>query len=111
MRRARRRPGAADAAALQALIDGLAYRNASEAPTEADRVITITRLVDSGGTQGNSDDTAALDIGATGHVHGSNDAAIITGDAAGHLPEAGVVNNGTPTATGNLDSADVDNPN
>ena len=39
-------PGAADAAALQALIDGLTYRNASQNPTEADRVITITRLVD-----------------------------------------------------------------
>ena len=51
-------PGAADAAALQALIDGLAYRNASENPTEADRVVTITRLVDSGGTAGDGDDTA-----------------------------------------------------
>ena len=41
-------PGAADAAALQALIDGLTYRNASQNPTEADRVITITRLVELG---------------------------------------------------------------
>ena len=45
-------PGAADAAALQQLIDDLAYRNTSPNPTGGDRVITITQLVDSGGTAG-----------------------------------------------------------
>ena len=215
-------PGAADAAALQALIDGLAYRNASENPTAADRVITITRLVDSGGTAGGGDDTAALDIVSTVHVARPmtrrssaatrpatsprpaasttarrprpatsipptsttpNDAwqavaagaattngfgtfaltadgqwtytldntnaavqalnaasapltdtfTVLTQDgtaqlvtvtitrrerrridhrhAAGDVTEAGSINNGTPTATGNLDSTDVDNPN
>jgi VCBS repeat-containing protein len=103
-------PGAADAAALQALVDGLAYRNASENPTEADRVITITQLTDSGGTAGSGDDTAALDIVSTVHVHRSNDAAIISGDTGGTVTEAGSVGNGTPTAAGNLDSTDVDNP-
>ncbi|MEJ0074051.1 MAG: VCBS domain-containing protein [Alphaproteobacteria bacterium] len=104
-------PGAADAAALQALIDGLSYRNASENPTEADRVVTITQLTDSGGTAGSGDDTATLDIVSTVHVHRTNDAAIITGDTAGAVTEAGAVNNGTPTATGNLDATDVDNLN
>ena len=97
-------PGAADAAALQALIDGLAYRNTSENPTEADRVITITRLVDFGRQRpDDGDDTAALNIVSTVHVSCGNDAAIITGTAAGDVTEAGSVNNGTPTATGNLD--------
>ena len=44
-------------------------------------------------------------------IAGANDAATITGTAAGNVTEAGSVNNGTPTATGNLDSTDVDNPN
>ena len=47
-------------------------------------------------------------------IHGANDAAIITGTATGTVVEAGGVNNGTPgtpTATGDLNSTDVDNPN
>ncbi|MGB9367057.1 MAG: VCBS domain-containing protein, partial [Xanthobacteraceae bacterium] len=102
-------PGAADAAGLQALIDGLAYRNASENPTEADRVITITQLVDSGGTAGTGDDSAALNIVSTVQVHRTNDAAAISGDTGGNVTEASIVGNGTPTATGNLDFTDVDN--
>ena len=78
-------PGAADAAALQALIDGLTYRNASENPTEADRVITITRLVE---LEANGDDTAVLNIASTVHVAPANDAAIISGDTAGESTEA-----------------------
>ena len=38
---------------------------------------------------------------------------MITGDTTGDVTEAGGVNNGTPgtpTATGDLDAADVDNP-
>jgi VCBS repeat-containing protein len=47
-------------------------------------------------------------------VQGKNDAAVITGPASGTVIEAGGVNNGTagaPTATGDLNSTDVDNPN
>lgn len=46
-------------------------------------------------------------------VSATNDAAVITGETSGTLVEAGGVNNGTPatpTATGNLDAADVDDP-
>ncbi len=46
-------------------------------------------------------------------ITGANDAAVITGTATGAVTEAGGVNNGTPgtpTATGNLNSTDVDNP-
>ena len=46
-------------------------------------------------------------------INGANDAAVITGTATGAVIEAGGVANGTPgtpTATGNLDSTDVDNP-
>ena len=47
-------------------------------------------------------------------ITGANDAAVISGVANGTVTEAGGVNNGTPgtpTATGNLNSTDVDNPN
>ena len=46
-------------------------------------------------------------------IHGANDAAVITGPATGAVTEAGGVANGTagiPTATGDLNSTDVDNP-
>ena len=46
-------------------------------------------------------------------IDGANDAAAISGVASGSVAEAGGVNNGTPgvsTASGNLNSADVDNP-
>ncbi len=47
-------------------------------------------------------------------IEGANDAAVITGATTGSVTEAGGVNNGTPgtaTATGDLNSTDVDNPN
>ena len=47
-------------------------------------------------------------------INGANDAAVISGVATGSVIEAGGVNNGTPgtpTATGDLSSTDVDNPN
>ena len=43
-------------------------------------------------------------------INGVNDAATITGSAAGSVTEASSVDIGTLAATGNLDSADVDNP-
>ena len=42
-------------------------------------------------------------------INGRNDAAVISGDANGSVIEAGGVANGTPTATGDLNSTDVDN--
>ena len=47
-------------------------------------------------------------------INGRNDAAVITGAATGAVTEAGGVDNstpGTPPATGDLNSTDVDNPN
>ena len=46
-------------------------------------------------------------------INGANDAPVITGPVTGTVVEAGGINNGTtgtPTATGDLSSADVDNP-
>ena len=57
------------------------------------------------------DGTAQL---VTVTINGANDAAVVTGPVTGTVLEAGGVNNGslgTPTATGDLNAADVDNPN
>ena len=46
-------------------------------------------------------------------INGTNDAAVITGDSAGAVVEAGGVANaipGIPTDGGNLDATDVDRP-
>ncbi len=46
-------------------------------------------------------------------INGANDAAVISGTTTGAVTEAGGVNNatpGTPIATGDLTSTDVDNP-
>ncbi len=43
-------------------------------------------------------------------VDGTNDAADITGDKKGSVTEAGYANAGTPAASGDLNSTDIDNP-
>jgi len=99
-------------AQVQTLVDGLTYRNAGENPTDADRVVTITELVDNGSNASPNDNIATLSVSSTVDVAPVNDAALITGDIAGDVTEAGGVNNGTPgtpTASGDLDSTDVDN--
>ena len=58
---------------LQTLVDGLAYRNDSENPTNADRLVTIIELVNSGGTAMGGDDTATLNIASTVNVDPVND--------------------------------------
>ena len=69
-----------------------------------------------GGTLGDSFTVTSVD-GTTQLVtitiNGANDAAVITGTVTGTVAEAGGVNNstpGTPTATGDLNATDVDNP-
>ena len=99
-------------AQVQTLVDAMTYRNAGENPTDADRVVTITELVDNGSGVSPNDNTATLSVSSTVDVAPVNDDAIITGDITGDVTEAGGMANGTPgtpTATGDLDSTDVDN--
>jgi len=71
-------PSTLSEAALQTLIDGLAYLNTSENPTDADRVVTITELVDSGSDTSPSDATLAPNIASTVNVNPVNDAPLNT---------------------------------
>jgi Ca2+-binding RTX toxin-like protein len=63
-----------NAGQLQTLVDGLAYRNASEIPTDADRVVTITRVVDSGPDGGADVNNSNPNVSATVNVNPVNDA-------------------------------------
>ncbi|HEV2815913.1 MAG TPA: Calx-beta domain-containing protein, partial [Allosphingosinicella sp.] len=98
-------------AQLEALVDGLAYRNSSQNPTDADRVVTITQLIDSGANIAPDDNDAAPNLVSTVNVEPVNDApssALIDGDTRTYL-EGGtpvtldVLGNGTIS---DVDSAD-----
>lgn len=53
------------------LIDGLAYKNASDDPDTSDRVFALTSIKDNGGTTGGGIDTTSLSIASTVHVASS----------------------------------------
>ena len=66
----------------QTLVDGLKYRNTSEAPLGSSRTVTLTLIQDSGGTAGGGDDTATLSIASTVTVTAVNDEPSLTATAA-----------------------------
>ncbi|MFP4295932.1 MAG: cadherin-like domain-containing protein [Halothiobacillaceae bacterium] len=55
----------ADAEAIQNLVDGLQYNNTSSAPTPLNRVITLSSIKDSGGTEHGGSDTGSPAITST----------------------------------------------
>ena len=99
------------AAALAGIVDAITYRNLSDNPTDADRVITITQIVDSGANGGGEVNSSNPNVSATVNVNPVNNAAMVTGDTTGDVVEAGGVGNnvlGTPTDTGDLNATDPD---
>ena len=67
--------GGISEAAMETLINALAYKNNEDAPTVANnRVVTITTLQDNGGTGDGGDDSVTVSIAATVTVANSNDA-------------------------------------
>ena len=70
------------AAALQTLIDGLGYTNTSQDPTDANRVVTITEVVDSGLNTPPDDAITTLSIASTVNVDPVNDEPTLTATAA-----------------------------
>jgi VCBS repeat-containing protein len=81
-----------------------------------DNTNTAVQALNAGATL--TDTFTATTVGGTAQlvtitIQGRNDAAVITGPVTGTVVEAGGVANGTPgtpTATGNLNAADVDDP-
>ena len=67
--------GGISEAAMETLINALAYKNTEDAPTVANnRVVTITTLQDNGGTSDSGDDDVTVTLAATVTVANSNDA-------------------------------------
>ena len=61
-------------AQAQTLINGLAYADASQDPTEGDVLFTLAEITDSGGTASGGQDTTALSLASTVTVQAVNDA-------------------------------------
>ncbi|MCP4264399.1 MAG: hypothetical protein GY777_02290, partial [Candidatus Brocadiaceae bacterium] len=70
--------GTASTAAVVSDIDNATYINNSQDPTDADRVVTITEIVDSGGTANSGDDTGTPVATSTVDVEPVNDEPTLT---------------------------------
>ena len=64
---------------INALVNGITYQNTSiDNPTDGNRVVTLTQVVDSGGTANGGVNTTALSIASTVNVNPVNDAPVNT---------------------------------
>ncbi|MCP4966727.1 MAG: hypothetical protein GY926_16060, partial [bacterium] len=70
--------GTVSTANVEADINGATYQNTSQDPTDANRVVTITQIVDSGGTANGGDDTGTPNIVSTVNVDPVNDEPTLT---------------------------------
>jgi len=95
----------ATAAAINTLIDGLAYENVSSNPTVAARVVTITSLKDSGGTTP-GDDSVNPVIASTVIVQGVNDAPALINNTGSAVAEGAT----DPIASAELRYLDAEQP-
>ncbi|MDB4819630.1 Ig-like domain-containing protein, partial [Euryarchaeota archaeon] len=94
-------------ALMQALIDGIAYKNVDQSPTAGNRVVTITTMTDNGGTAGAGDDSVTVAIAATVTVAAApDDPVIANSDNTGAVTEA--VADTTDTAADTLVVTDAD---
>ena len=73
--------GSLSEAAMQLLINNMTYINASEAPNESNRVLTLTQLVDSGSSSGSNVNSSTLAITSTIIINSVNDEPTITIDS------------------------------
>ncbi|MBL6883074.1 MAG: tandem-95 repeat protein, partial [Candidatus Thalassarchaeum sp.] len=94
-------------ALMEALIEGIAYKNVDQSPTAGNRVVTITTMTDNGGTAGAGDDSVTVAIAATVTVEAAGDDPVIANsDNTGAVTEA--VADTTDTATDTLVVTDAD---
>ena len=74
--------GTLSAAAAQSLVDGITYQNTdADDPSAGNRVVTLTQIIDSGGTSNGGVNTTALAIASTVTVTAINDAPTLTASA------------------------------
>ena len=89
-----------DATALSALIDGVEYQNVTARPTAGDRTITVSDLVDDGGTDNGGVDTSTTTASATITVLEAPllaDVALSAVSDTGAANDDGITNDTTPT--------------
>ncbi|RQP23189.1 DUF4347 domain-containing protein [Piscinibacter terrae] len=97
-------------ATAQTLVNGLTYRDTSDNPSTASRVVTLTSIQDSGGTANGGVDTASLSVSATVAVAAVNDAPVVTASGGTTAFVEGANVTSTPVAIdGGLTVTDADN--
>ncbi|MCE5363636.1 DUF4347 domain-containing protein [Pseudomonas anguilliseptica] len=70
--------GGVSTAVAQTVVDGMSYRNSSDTPSTATRVITLTGITDNGGTANGGVNSTVVSIAASVSVSAVNDAPIVT---------------------------------
>lgn len=102
--------GGMSAGSAQTLINGLTYRDTSEAPTAGNRAISLTSVKDTGGIANGGSDTTSLLITSTVTVAAVNDAPILTTSGGTAAFTAGDNTPSTPVVVDSgLTLSDVDN--
>ncbi|BBO69402.1 hypothetical protein DSCA_33320 [Desulfosarcina alkanivorans] len=100
--------GTLSAAELETLVDGISYQHNSGTPTIGGRTVTLTRLVDSGGTANGGDDTATLAIASTVTVEAAGGTAPVPGNNAISINQGGgIVLDSTMLSATDADNADA----
>ncbi|WP_216594969.1 Ig-like domain-containing protein [Comamonas testosteroni] len=89
-------------ASAQTVIDGMTYRNSSEAPTGGSRSVTLTSITDNGGTSDGGVDSTSVSIAATVGIEAVNDAPSIS------APGSIAVTEDVSAALTGISFADVD---
>ncbi|MEW5835207.1 MAG: DUF4347 domain-containing protein, partial [Pseudomonadota bacterium] len=96
--------------AAQTLVNGITYRDATDAPTAGNRVVTLTGIQDTGGTANGGIDTTATSIASTVTVVAVNDPPVVGTSGGSAAFVAGDNTTSTPVAVDSgVTVSDVDN--
>ena len=97
---------------MQTLVAGITYRNENDTPNTSNRVVTLTSIKDSGGTDNSGSDTSVLNVVSTITVVAANDPPVLDATKnpalTGIMEGLGSPSNGT-TDNSTLVSALIDN--
>ncbi len=100
-----------DPATAQTLVNGMAYRNDSDSPNTANRVVTLNTVSDNGGIDDGGVPTMAVGISSTVTIVGVNDAPVLANGPYNFAPiNEGTTATGVPVSTvlGNFSMVDAD---
>lgn len=98
--------GGVTTAVAQTVVDGMSYRNSSDTPSTATRVVTLTGITDNGGTANGGVNSTVVSIAASVSVSAVNDAPIVTSTGG---PSAFTEGGSSVVIDTGLTLSDVDN--